>query len=467
MRDRSYKLKTGLYIVPVLHVFLMALTIYIAFHLTVNIYITRMAERNLEERFAVLDAYYQDTGFDGYYNEDSDFIITVHHMVLDDTGRLLYPGIPWESEAERIRTEEITARYGSGDLKLGPQRGKRLKLGDKTWYFLERTYTGTFDGTFVLKDTWGEEYAVLAYMDITPVSNFLYVLTRVLLVLITVFSLVTAAILLWAGKRLDYSFQTIRTYILHVGERKEVSHAKPLPYAEFNDITDAVFQMSGMIDAAEAAQLKFFQNASHELRTPLMAIRGYAEGLHTGVIRDTKASAAIIMQHSDKMSALVDDLLYASKMDTMWEAGHKEVFDLREIVDRCSWAIAGKAANTGLQLSVHIEEDPVSVSGCEEMMERALSNILTNALRYARTKITLSLHTENGNAVMTVEDDGEGISAEDLPHIFDRFYKGRGGVTGIGLSITQEAVHRHSGLIAVSSEPGRTVFAITLPLKKP
>ena len=221
-----------------------------------------------------------------------------------------------------------------------------------------------------------------------------------------------------------------------------------------------------MIDAAEDAQLKFFQNASHELRTPLTAIRGYAEGLHTGVIRDAKTSAGIIMQYSDKMSRLVDDLLYASKMDTMWEAGHSEVFDLREIVDRCSWAIAGKAANTGLQLSVDLGKEPVSVSGSEEMMERALSNILTNALRYAQTEITLSLNAEDGNAVITVEDDGEGISPEDLPHIFDRFYKGKGGVTGIGLSIAQEAVHRHGGLVTVASKPGRTVFVITLPLQK-
>lgn len=105
-----------------------------------------------------------------------------------------------------------------------------------------------------------------------------------------------------------------------------------LPYTEFNEIADTVFQMSRQLEEAEAAQVKFFQNASHELRTPLTAIRGYAEGLSSGVIRDVKASASIIMEHSDKMSALVDELLYTSKLDAHMEVEGNETFDLRETV---------------------------------------------------------------------------------------------------------------------------------------
>lgn len=465
MKNGIKKLKTGLYIVPVLQVLVMALTIFVAFYVAVNIYVARLAEQNIDQRFEVLDAYYHNAAYDGYYEENADFIITVYHMVFDEEGQLLHPGEPWTSETEKLRTEEIAACYGSAALKLERQ-GQRLRLGEKTWYLMQRRYVGVFDGAFVLEQAGGETYTVLAYMNITPIADFLRMLTHVLLILITVFSLVTVVLLLSAGRRLDRSFQTIRNYILHVGERKELSPPQILPYAEFNEITDTVFQMSEMIEAAEAAQMKFFQNASHELRTPLTAIRGYAEGLHAGVIRDTKASAAIIMQHSDKMSVLVDDLLYTSKMDTVWEAGHKEVFDLREIVDRCGAAVAGKAANTGLRLVVHIGEEPVSMMGSEEMLERALSNILTNALRYAKESVLLSLTAGDEQAVITVEDDGAGIAPEDLPHIFQRFYKGPGGVTGIGLSITQEAVHLHGGQVAVSSEPGRTVFTVSLPLKK-
>lgn len=465
MKRTGRKLKTGLYGIPILLVFFMALTIFIAFNLVVNGYVARLAERNIASRFEWLDAYYLSSQYGGYYDENSDFIITVRHMIFDDAGKLLYPYSPWESEAEQVQTEMISARYENGSLLLRDGKGQTLALGKNTYYVMQRNYTGQYDGAFISKSAPGRVYRVLVYMDITPIADFLRMLTCTLLALIAGLSLLTAALLLSAGRGLDHSFQTLKSYILRIGERKEAARAGALPYAEFNEITEAVFQMSGMIEAAEAAQMKFFQNASHELRTPLTAIRGYAEGLHAGVIRDTKASAAIIMEHSDKMSALVDDLLYASKLDAQREAAGDKAFDLRETVNRCAWAIAGKAKSADMRLTLHTDETPLFLTGSEEMIERALSNILTNALRYACTEIVVSLTAAEGNAVVTIEDDGEGISQEDLPHIFERFYKGRGGVTGIGLSITQEAVRRHRGTVTAQSSDGYTVFTVTLPLK--
>lgn len=458
------RLKTGLYGVPLLLLFVMVLTLYIVFHLAVNSYVARLAERNIEARFAVLDAYYRSSAYEGYYDNHSDFIITVRHMIFDEKGELLSPSVPWESETEVARAKEIAARCESDRQSLRDGQGKTLTLGENTWYLMQRTYIGSFDGSFVVKSAGGQAYSVLAYIDITPIAVFSRLLDRVLLFLIAGLSAITAGLFLSAVRRFDCSFQSLKTYILRVGERKEVAPAKIMPYAEFNEITDTVFRMSQKLDAAEAAQVKFFQNASHELRTPLTAIRGYAEGLYAGVMRDTKASAAIIMEHSDKMSALVDDLLYSSKLDTQREAAGDEAFDLRETVGRCAWAIAGKAESAGLQLDLCTGEKAVSLSGSEEMIERALSNILTNALRYARTKIVVFLAVVSEKAVITVADDGAGISPEDLPHIFERFYKGRGGVTGIGLSITHEAIRRHGGTVTVASASGNTVFTITLPL---
>ena len=465
MIRRISKLKTGLYIIPILQVFVMALSVYFAFDLSVNGYVTHLAEQNIGARFAVLNAYYEDSAYDGYYDESSDFIITVHHMIFDDSGTLLYPTSPWESEEEKVRTEQISACYANGALNLKEQQGEKLRIGDRTWFLMRRTYVGEFDGVFVIKNGSEQKYSILAYIDITLIADFLQMLTHVLFILILGFSLVTSALLLFTGSRLDRSFQMLKTYILHVGERKELSCVNSFPYTELNEIADTVFRMAKMLGEAEAAQVKFFQNASHELRTPLTAIRGYAEGLHEGVLRDTKASAAIIMAQSDKMSTLVDDLLYTSRLDVICEAVADETFDLQETLGRCTWAIAGKAANTGVQIDLRMGKDPVPLWGREEMIERALSNVLTNALRYARTEIIISLSVVGGKAVVTVEDDGEGIPPEDLPHIFERFYKGRGGITGIGLSITQEAVRLHKGVVTASSERGHTAFTITLPME--
>ena len=98
-------------------------------------------------------------------------------------------------------------------------------------------------------------------------------------------------------------------------------------------------------------------------------------------------------------------------------------------------------------------------------MERAVLNILSNALRYAKAAIDITCRRDAAGVVISVKDDGSGIAPEDLPHIFERFYKGNGGNFGIGLSITQEVIQRHHGIISVNSRPGQTIFRILLPLQ--
>ena len=459
------KLKTGLYGMPVFMVLLMALTVYIVFHLAVNAYAARLAGQNLEARFERLDAYYHEGAFEGYYDSGSDFIITVHHVILDGEGQLLYPDPTWDPPEEVELAEAFAARYAGGSLGKKDGQGRTLKVDQNTYYLMCRTYRGEYDGSFVIRGGSERAYPVLAYLDITPVAAIVQVLDHVFILLIAGLSLVTAAILLWTGRRIDHAFRSLEDYIAEAGERRALSRMTALPYTEFNEIADTVFQMSCRIEEAEAAQVKFFQNASHELRTPLTAIRGYAEGLSSGVIRDAKASAAVIMEHSDRMSALVDELLYTSRLDAGTEAVGGELFDLTETLRRCARSVAGAAEEKRLRIELRFQKEELFLPGREEMIGRALTNLLSNAVRYARTEIVVSLSVTDKHAVVAVADDGEGIAPEDLPHIFERFYKGRGGVTGLGLSITQEAVRRHGGTVTASSGEGRTVFTVALPLK--
>lgn len=465
MNKTGRKLKTGLYGIPILMVFVMALTIYLAFHLTVNVYVARLAERNIDARFERLDAYYNDGTYEGYYDASSDFIITVHHIVLDDTGQLLYPDAAWDIPEDLTLAKKLSVQIADGHLPLKDGQGRSLKLDKATYYLMQRTYLGKYDGAFIVKGGTAHTYPVLAYIDITPIAAFLRILDRVFFLLVMGLSLAAAFILLWTGRGLDHSFQSLKDYITKTGKRQELSRLTDLPYTDFNEIADTVFQMSRQLEEAEAAQVKFFQNASHELRTPLTAIRGYAEGLSSGVIRDVKASASIIMEHSDKMSALVDELLYTSKLDAHMEVEGNETFDLRETVGHSLWELKEKFERADLRLDLQFPDEKVLILGSEKLLERAVSNILSNATRYAKTEIAVSLAATAGQAILTVTDDGDGISPEDLPHIFERFYKGRGGVSGLGLSITQEAVRRHGGTVTAASAEGHTVFTVSLPVQ--
>ncbi len=111
-------------------------------------------------------------------------------------------------------------------------------------------------------------------------------------------------------------------------------------------------------------------------------------------------------------------------------------------------------------------EDELPVYGDEKLLERAVMNILSNALRYAETKIGILCDHTKKRIIIKIADDGHGISQEDKPHIFERFYKGKGGNTGIGLAITAEVIKKMGGSIQVQSSGSLTEFTLTLPLSR-
>lgn len=229
-------------------------------------------------------------------------------------------------------------------------------------------------------------------------------------------------------------------------------------------MAQSVQHMSKRIDRAEQNQKTFFQNASHELRTPLMSIQGYAEGLDAGVVKNQKKAYEIIRKESDKMSRLVDEILFLSKMDTKTLHIEKELFDCKELLYDTSWQIHSLAKQQGIVITHHLPAEPVFIRASYELMERAVLNILTNALRYAKSAITLTCSVEKTNVRISIANDGEEIAAQDIPHVFDRFFKGEKGQFGIGLAITSDIMKEHNGSISVQSQTGETMFTMQIPL---
>lgn len=216
------------------------------------------------------------------------------------------------------------------------------------------------------------------------------------------------------------------------------------------------------IEDAQNTQQQFFQNASHELKTPLMSIQGYAEGIQAGVLPPDSA-VDVILEESDKMTGLVEELLEISKLDVKHACGKMEVCDVRDVLDGCLADVDMPAKQRGISIAVDFPEQAVNVLCCEAQLRRAFLNILTNGLRYARHTLGLSCRTERRCAVITIHDDGRGIDDSDLDHIFDRFYSGRNGNTGIGLALAREVITLHKGTISAENRNGG-VFEVRLPL---
>ena len=225
------------------------------------------------------------------------------------------------------------------------------------------------------------------------------------------------------------------------------------------------FRFGRDIEKEAERQQTFFQNASHELKTPLMAIQGYAEGIQAGVM-DTGSAAEVILEESDRMTELVEELLDISKIDMGRQRLALSETDIRELLYDGIRAVEPTVVSGGIAIVPDFPEEPVMVSCDDTRLRRAVTNILSNGLRYARSELRLTCRADKRHVTIRIQDDGDGIAEEDLPHIFDRFYMGRSGKSGIGLALTKEIVHLHKGTIRAYNGDTGAVFEISIPVSR-
>ena len=224
------------------------------------------------------------------------------------------------------------------------------------------------------------------------------------------------------------------------------------------------FRFGRDIEKEAERQQTFFQNASHELKTPLMAIQGYAEGIQAGVM-DAGGAAEVILEESDRMTELVEELLDISKIDMGRQQLALSEMDVRELLYDSIRAVEPIAAG-GIAIVPDFPEEPVMVSCDDTQLRRAVTNILSNGVRYARSELRLTCRVDKRHVTIRIQDDGDGIAEEDLPHIFDRFYMGKSGKSGIGLALTREIIHLHRGTIRAYNGDSGAVFEISIPVSR-
>jgi signal transduction histidine kinase len=231
----------------------------------------------------------------------------------------------------------------------------------------------------------------------------------------------------------------------------------------------------------EAGKVKdqFLSLASHELKTPVAAIKGYAQlaERRLGKIADTspgidatRETLAKINQQTDKLTGLINDLLDVSRI----QAGRLELrLETCDLADLCRLAAEEQELTSGRKIEVYLPAGPVMVMADRERLGQVLSNLLTNAVKYSADDrpVRLLLSCEGKQALVTVEDKGVGIPKDELPFIFERFFRARTAREGsqrglgLGLAICKEIVERHRGSIWATSEEGvGSQFHVALPL---
>ena len=206
-------------------------------------------------------------------------------------------------------------------------------------------------------------------------------------------------------------------------------------------------------------------NVSHELRNPLMSISGYAQGIEHGIFKEPETAAHTILEESGRLTELVTSLLTLSRIESRDNGTDISLqpVPLDEVLEDCLDRVSSLAVKKGIQVQIAPYEEEEAVLGDGELICKVLENFLTNALRYAISEVTIRIRPEKKLTAISVEDDGNGIASKDLPHLFERCYKGNGGNFGISLAIATSAAERMKGSVKGENRPeGGAVFTLTL-----
>lgn len=234
----------------------------------------------------------------------------------------------------------------------------------------------------------------------------------------------------------------------------------------FHDITE--------LKKLEQMRKDFLANVSHELKTPITSIKGFSETLLDGAMENQQFCQHflhIILKESERMQILIEDLLDLSKIEQQGFQLNMGIVDLKGILEEIQMVLENKSQDKDISLQVSIME-PVLITGDSSRLKQIFINLINNAILYtpAGGKVSVQMLETERDVYIKVSDTGIGIREEEIPRIFERFYrvdKARSrntGGTGLGLSIVKHLVEAHHGTITVDSKVGYgTTFTVALP----
>jgi signal transduction histidine kinase len=244
---------------------------------------------------------------------------------------------------------------------------------------------------------------------------------------------------------------------------------------ELGELASSFNQMSTDLVESNRQRRQMTADIAHDLRTPLSVILGYTEALSDAILQGTPDIFEVIHDEAQHLSHLIEDLRTLSLAD----AGELTIVlrptPPQSLLERTAAAHRVQVQQQDVSLEVETPADLPEVAVDPERMAQVLGNLVSNALRYTpqNGRIVLSAQAQADDLLLQVRDSGSGIASEDLPHIFERFYRSdksraQNGQSGLGLPIAKSLVEMHGGTLSAESVPGQgTTFTIRLPLTRP
>lgn len=246
----------------------------------------------------------------------------------------------------------------------------------------------------------------------------------------------------------------------------------------FSDLIKRFNNMIAELERAEKQRRNLTADIAHELRTPLHIIQGNLEGLLDGVYQPTTEHINNTLTETRLLTRLVNDLQVLSLAESGQLPLHPSHFLLANLLQELASSFSSQAASFGIELNMELADPSQEITADYDRLNQVMANLISNALRYTPQGGKVIVKTEpafsEGRSVrILVKDSGSGIASEDLPFVFDRFWRGDRSRTdrthsGLGLAIAKQIIHAHNGAIEVQSVPGNgTTFIIELPKHLP
>ncbi|WP_339292247.1 HAMP domain-containing sensor histidine kinase [Paenibacillus sp. FSL W8-0187] len=305
---------------------------------------------------------------------------------------------------------------------------------------------------------------------ITPISKIKAIEQALLGRLMLVFgvgAVIMVILSLFITKRLIKPLMHLREELKKVKERQFSEVRRVSASGEIGAVAESVYEMAGELERYNHVQKQFFQNASHELKSPLMSISGYAEGIRDGVFEgeEIRKGLDIIMSESSRMKNIVTEMTLLAKLDSEDDIFKATAVNLKELVEETIERVNPVLVKKGLFVHPSYgDNESLMVYADRDKLLQALLNIVSNGARHASKHIYIQAGIQNGRVLLTVSDDGEGISEELLPYLFHRFVKGKNGESGLGLAIARAIVERCGGLITAGNrKEGGAVISLGFP----
>jgi two-component system, OmpR family, sensor histidine kinase ArlS len=319
-----------------------------------------------------------------------------------------------------------------------------------------------------------ENYPMVLVKDLTTIINYIVILGFILLGTFTFLLLVMISIGARASKKMLRPIYTMTNTAKSISAKALDTRLDVID--SHDELKDLAETFNGMLDRLQESyelQNRFVSDASHELRTPISVIQGYANLLSRWGKEDKdvlEESVTAIRNEAENMKELVEKLLFLARTDKNTQKLQKETFPINELIDEIIKETRMIDEN---HVIINNKNDSLSVNADRKLIKQALRIFIDNSIKYTPQGGTIKVNSfvQRRFLNITIEDSGIGISKEDLPHIFDRFYRcdkarsRQSGGTGLGLSIAKWIIGKHKGSIEVESALNKgTKINIILPI---